>query len=55
MREWDIYYASLVGWLLHPGYQKPDTIKPTLEEIADLADQMKEIRNARMGRSSRSR
>ena len=49
MNHWDVYFASLCGWMLHPGYSKPGTPRPTLEQIAEMADQMEEIRNARMG------
>lgn len=51
---WDVYFASLAGWLLHPGYQRPGTAIPTIEDVAELADQMMEERNGRMGRSRRS-
>lgn len=48
MNPWDFYFASLAGWLLHPGYQKDGTVKPSLSEIALLADRMLEFRNRRM-------
>ena len=45
---WDIYFASLAGWLFHPGYQRPDTIRPSINDVAELADAMMEIRDARV-------
>ncbi len=50
MDEWDLYFSCLAGWILHPGYNRQDTSRPTLEEVADLADQMVELKNGRMGR-----
>ncbi len=47
MEIWDIYYASLVAMTLHPGYNRPDTRKPTLEHCAKIADQMVEIAEKR--------
>jgi len=55
VEQWDIYFASLAGWLLHPGYLRPDAQPPTLEEIADICDQMEQLRNARMDSRSNSR
>jgi len=40
MTTWNLYFASLVSMSLHPGYLRPDTEKPTLHELAQLADQM---------------
>lgn len=40
MDAWEIYFASLVAMTMHPGYLRPDTPKPTLEELAELADKM---------------
>lgn len=48
MNPWDVYFASLAGWLLHPGYLRDGAIPPTLEEIAFLADQMLQVRNSRV-------
>lgn len=55
MDPWDIYFASLCGWLLHPGYLRQDAVAPTLEYIANLADEMVEIRNGRMDSSGNRR
>ncbi len=41
---WDIYFATLAGWTLHPGYQKPGTTAPDLIHCAELANKMMEIR-----------
>ena len=40
MQIWDIYYAGLCAMLLHPGYNKPGTKIPTLEDLAAQADEM---------------
>ena len=52
-QQWDIYFASLAGWMLHPGYQREDTTVPTIQQIADMCDAMMEERNARLGSSCR--
>ncbi len=41
---WDIYFAGLVAMTIHPGFQRPDTVKPTLEQCAEMADQMLKYR-----------
>ncbi|WNK14356.1 MAG: hypothetical protein [Microvirus sp.] len=43
----DLYFMSLCGWLLHPGYQREGAIVPSLREIADLVDDMIRERDAR--------
>jgi len=37
---WDMYYATVVGFTMHPGYEKPGTEKPSLEKLAEMADEM---------------
>ncbi len=49
MTTWDLYFASLVAWTLHPGYLREGCSPPDLEALAQLADQMMEISNGRMG------
>jgi len=41
---WDIYFAGLVAMTIHPGFNKPNTPKPTLEDLAEMADQMLKYR-----------
>ncbi len=41
---WDIYYAAIVSMTLHPGYTREGTAKPSLENCAELADQMLKYR-----------
>jgi len=41
----DFYFASLVGWTYHPGYKEKN--RPTLDELADLVEQMVKTRNER--------
>ena len=40
MNTWEIYFASLVAMTLHPGYTRPETPRPSLDELAELADEM---------------
>ena len=54
MDTWDLYFASLCGWMLHPGYQREGAESPTLRQCAELADSMEEIKNGRMDRGSGS-
>lgn len=46
---WDNYFAEVTGWTHHPGYYRENATKPTLEECADIADQMLAIRRKRAG------
>ena len=45
---WDGYFAQQAGWSMHPGYYRENATKPTLEECANAADEMLEIRRRRM-------
>lgn len=40
MEIWDVYFASLCGWLLHPGYLREGVQRPTMESLARMADEM---------------
>jgi len=44
---WDDFFCTLVGWTTHPGYYRENATKPTLEECADLADEMLRISKER--------
>ncbi len=44
MEVFDLYFASVVSWTLHPGYNKPDTPKPSLAELRELVEAMLEER-----------
>lgn len=33
-------FATLASWLLHPGYQREGSSLPSLDFLADLADQV---------------
>lgn len=46
-RLWDAFYAGIVGWSYHPGYNRDNIEKPTLEDCAKVADEMIEIRRKR--------
>ncbi len=45
---WDDFFCTLVGWTTHPGYYRENATKPTLEECADMATKMMEVRRERM-------
>ena len=38
--EWDLYFSTIVGWQLHPGYNRENAKKLTIKEAAELADHM---------------
>jgi len=54
MDMWDFFFASLVGWSLHPGYLRKDSKAPTIPEMALMADKMVEESNGRLDRRSSS-
>jgi hypothetical protein len=45
---WDHYFGHLCGWTMHPGYSadyyRENAAKPTMQECADIATDMIEIR-----------
>ena len=47
MTVWDLYFAGLVAMTLHPGFNREGTVKPTIEDCAETADQMITERNKR--------
>lgn len=47
MDFWDLCFMQLVAWRLHPGYLREGAKVPSLEEIADLCDEMEAVRNER--------
>ena len=44
MTVFDMYFASLVSITLHPGYNRENATQPTLEDCADMASKMLEVR-----------
>ncbi len=47
MDKFDLYFATLAGWLLHPGYQRPGTPIPTMDSIVYMVEQMVDISDSR--------
>lgn len=43
MEAFHLYFASLASITLHPGYEREGTIRPTLEQLADMALEMVKI------------
>lgn len=41
----DMYFATLVGISAHPGYSRDNVVQPTIEQCAETAAKMIEIRN----------
>jgi hypothetical protein len=41
----DMYFASLVSMAMHPGYNRDNVTQPTMEECAEQAQEMIEIRH----------
>ncbi len=55
IEKWDFFFASLVGWSLHPGYLRAGTDKLTISDMALMADEMLEESNGRFFLSRRDR
>ena len=47
MDKFDLYFATLAGWVLHPGYLRADCFPPTLGACAVLAEEMVGISDSR--------
>jgi hypothetical protein len=45
---WDGYFGTAMGWSMHPGYYRDNATKPTLNDCADIATKMLEIRRKRI-------
>jgi len=48
MDIFDFYFASIVGWQYHPGNRR-DGVFLSLDECAQIAEQMLRVRNKRFG------
>ena len=44
-QAFDVYFASLAGWRLHPGYLRDGAEPPCLEEISSIALDMLRLRD----------
>lgn len=51
MQVWDLYFAALAGMLLHPGAGTRGHTALTLEECAEIADLMIQLREQRLCQS----
>ncbi len=47
MDKFDLFFATLAGWALHPGYLREGSTLPTLETCAIMAEQMVDISDGR--------
>lgn len=45
--EWAMYFATIVGMQLHPGYSRENVTALTLEECAEMADKMMALSSER--------
>jgi hypothetical protein len=41
---YDIYFATLVGMAIHPGYSRDNVEQPSLQDCSDKAIEMMKIR-----------
>jgi hypothetical protein len=48
MEVWDLYFCQVVGMNLHPGTSREGAKHLSLEECADLVDEMLRIREERL-------
>ena len=44
---WDLCFVTCVGWQLHPGYLRNDSLGFSVDECADFADEMMRVRSER--------
>jgi len=45
---WDMYFSALCGWAQHPGYYRENATKPTIDDCAEMATKMMEVRQRRL-------
>jgi len=39
-QAWDLYFASLMAFTIHPGYFKTPELLPSVQDMAKRADEM---------------
>lgn len=44
MDLWDMFFMQMASWRLHPGYLREGAKAPSLEEIAEVVNQMMKVR-----------
>lgn len=45
---WDMFFSEVAGWSIHPGFNRENAKQPTLEECAEMADEMMALRRKRL-------
>lgn len=46
LQAFDMYFAAIVSMSVHPGFNKPDTPRISIQDAADLALEMLYYRNS---------
>lgn len=49
MDDLDLYISTVIGWQLHPGYQKPGMKPLTTKECVAMAVQIKKEKDSWLG------
>jgi hypothetical protein len=54
MNTFDLYFSTIIGWSLHPGYQREGSKPLTIQEAGKLASEMMEERKKWVGLDQQS-